>query len=273
MNVKPCLRAVQRFQRKIDAAFQQFRRFRQKIVVRRIPQHADSVRLRERSVIELDLHVEHVGHTGLRQFFHVPRIPYPTAQRNSFRDPGHVHAAFRSPSRPNPQSASDDYSDSTSPFPSPSLSWMVPLNRKRARFASRPSEFFFFSTLKFRISNQTGVYRQLFDIYFCLRLSHLGRNCNSYPLDKFCALPRLTVIFPSNHRQAGSARAGPAHPGGIARPSAGYIPAAAPPRVLCIPPEHSWPAAFCRSRSTSRSLVPCRPQRSRRLQSFSSCTT
>ena len=27
------------------------------------------------------------------------------------------------------------------------------LNRKRARFASRPSEFLFFSTLRFRISN------------------------------------------------------------------------------------------------------------------------
>jgi len=109
----------------------------------------------------------------LRQFFHVPRIPYPTAQRNSFRDPGHVHAAFRWPSRPNPQSASDDYSDSTSPFPPPSLLWMhgwrelfaqsqflderlchrllfavrLPYNRKRARFASRPSEFFVFRLL------------------------------------------------------------------------------------------------------------------------------
>src|SRR5712664_4124186 len=29
-----------------------------------------------------------------------------------------------------------------------------------------PSEFLFFSTLKFRISNRRGVYRQLFDIYF-----------------------------------------------------------------------------------------------------------
>src|SRR6202171_1917286 len=125
MNVKPCLRVVQRFQRKIDTAFQQCRGLRQKIVVSRIPQHADPVRLGERPVIELDLHIEHVGHTALRQFFHVPRIPYPTAQRNSFRDPGHVHAAIRSPSRSNPQSSSYDYSDSTSPFPSPSLRWMV----------------------------------------------------------------------------------------------------------------------------------------------------
>src|SRR6266853_812833 len=125
MNVKPRLRVIQGFQRKIDAAFQQFWGLRQKIVVGRIPQHADSVRLRERPVIELDLHVEHVGNTRLRQFFHVPRIPYPTSQRNSFRDPGHLHVAFRSPSRPNPQPASDDYSDSTSPFPSSSLPWMT----------------------------------------------------------------------------------------------------------------------------------------------------
>src|ERR1700682_6720680 len=125
MNVKPCLRVVQRFQRKIDTAFQQCRGLRQKIVVSRIPQHADPVRLGERPVIELDLHVEHVGHTGLRQFFHVPRIPYPTAQRNSFREPGHVHVASRWPSRPNPQSASDDYSDSTSPSPSLSVPWMA----------------------------------------------------------------------------------------------------------------------------------------------------
>src|ERR1019366_4783532 len=121
MNVKPRLRVVQRFQCKINAAFQHFRRLWQKIVVGRIPQHTDPVRLRQRAVIELDLHVEHVGHTGLRQFFHVPRVPDPTAQRNSFRDPGHVHAAFRSPSRRNPQSAFYDYSDSTSPFPSPWL--------------------------------------------------------------------------------------------------------------------------------------------------------
>src|ERR1700732_3017403 len=123
MNVKPRLRIVQRFQRKIDAAFQQLWGLRRKIVVGRIPQHADPVRLGERPVIELDLHVEHVGHTRLRQFFHVPRIPYPTAQRNSFRDPGHVHVRSRWPSRPNPQSASDDYSDSTSPFPSLSVPW------------------------------------------------------------------------------------------------------------------------------------------------------
>ena len=30
---------------------------------------------------------------------------------------------------------------------------ICPLNRKRARFPSRPSEFLFFSTLKLRISN------------------------------------------------------------------------------------------------------------------------
>src|SRR3982074_2968198 len=125
MNVKPRLRIIQCIKRKIDASFQQFRGLRQKIVIGRIPQHTDPVRFRQRPVVELDLHVEHVGHTGLRQFFHVPRIPYPTAQRNPFCDPGHVHAAFRSPSPPNPQSSSYDYSDSTSPFPSPSLLWMV----------------------------------------------------------------------------------------------------------------------------------------------------
>jgi hypothetical protein len=148
-----------------------------------------------------------MGHTGLRQFFHVPRIPYPTAQRNSFRDPGHVHVASRWPSRPNPQSASDDYPDSTSPFPSLSVPWMAgnslynpsppmsgfatdsssppppPLNRKRARFASRPFRVFrVFSTLQSRISNQRGVpptFR-----YFHLGLGHFDRNCNAYPLDK-----------------------------------------------------------------------------------------
>jgi hypothetical protein len=31
----------------------------------------------------------------LRQLFHVPRVPDPAAQRNSFRDPGDVHGAFR----------------------------------------------------------------------------------------------------------------------------------------------------------------------------------
>src|ERR1700694_3988322 len=125
MNIKPRLRVIQCFQRKIDASFQQFQWLRQKIVIGRIPQHTDPVRFRQRPVVELDLHVEHVGHTGLRQFFHVLCIPDPTAQRNSFRDPGHVHAAFRSPSPPDPQSSSYDYSDSTSPFPSPSLPWMV----------------------------------------------------------------------------------------------------------------------------------------------------
>src|ERR1700681_3487653 len=147
MNVKPRLRIVQRFQRKIDAAFQQLWGLRRKIVVGRIPQHADPVRFRERPVIELDLHVEHVGHTGLRQFFHVPRIPYPTAQRNSFRDPGHVHVAFRSPSRPNPQSSSYDYSDSTSPFPVVPLPWMVPETEKGRDLRRALQSFSLFSTL------------------------------------------------------------------------------------------------------------------------------
>jgi hypothetical protein len=61
-------------------------------------------------------------------------------------------------------------------------------NRKRARLMSRPSEFSF-STLKFRISNQRGVYRQIFDVYFCHRLCHLHRICNSYPLDNFRCSP------------------------------------------------------------------------------------
>src|SRR5216684_5552182 len=114
---------------------------------------------------------------------------------------------------------------------------------------SRPSEFLFFSTLKFRISNRRGVYRQLFYIYFRLHLSHLRRNCDSYPLDKFFDLLSPSAISPSNHPRAGSERAGQAHPGGNVRPFFGYNRAAARPRVRCIPPERSWPAAFFRVRS------------------------
>src|ERR1700732_806472 len=66
-------------------------------------------------------------------------------------------------------------------------------------------------------------------------------------------------MVPSNHPQAGSARAGPAHLAGTARPSSAYIRAAAPPRGLCIPPEHSWLVAFFRERSTSRLPAPSRP--------------
>jgi len=146
VNIKSRPRVSQRFQRKLDSSAQQFRGLRQKIVVGRIPQHVDPIWLRKRRVIEFDLHVENVGHTGLRQFFHVPGIPYPTAQRNSFRDPGHVHAAFRSRSCPNPQSPYD-YSDSTSPFPSSRCPRDGGPNKKRARFASRPSQSFSFFRL------------------------------------------------------------------------------------------------------------------------------
>jgi len=37
-----------------------------------------------------------VGYPGSREFFHVSRVPDPPAQCNSIRDPGRIHAAFRS---------------------------------------------------------------------------------------------------------------------------------------------------------------------------------
>jgi len=61
MNVYPRLRIRQCCQRKINPAFQKLRRLRQEIVIGRIPRHADPKRLRQRPVIELDLHVQHLS--------------------------------------------------------------------------------------------------------------------------------------------------------------------------------------------------------------------
>src|SRR5579859_3257115 len=122
----------------------------------------------------------------------------------------------------------------------------------------------FFSTLIFRISNQRGVYRQLFDIYFPHPLSHLHRICNFYPLDNFLTkghnLPLrlwIPVTSPSNLPPAISARVGQARPAATAPPFFADNQAAAPPPGCCIPPGRSWPAAFCRAPSASRSPAPC----------------
>ena len=123
----------------------------------------------------VDLHVEHVGHTGLRQFFHVPRIPYPTAQRNSFRDPGHVHVAFRSPARPNPQSSSYDYSDSTSPFPVAPLPWMAHKIEKRRDLRRALQSFSFFRLLSLGYQIGGGCTAN-FSI-FIFEIMHLTQGC------------------------------------------------------------------------------------------------
>src|SRR5208337_2554237 len=139
-----------------------------------------------------------------------------------------------------------------------------------ARFASRPSEFFFFSTLKFRISNRRGLHRQIFHIYFSLLLSHLHRICNFYPLDNFFSLSSLRAISPSNHQLVRSVRVRRAHPADFARPFYSYNRAVAQPPVLCTPPEYSWPAASFPVRPAARSPAPCPPQKSRPPQSSSS---
>ena len=73
------------------------RRLRTEVVIRRIPQHPHTVRLGQRRVVKLDLHVDDVGNSRPHQFDHVPVVPDAPTNRDSVGDPGHVHARLRSP--------------------------------------------------------------------------------------------------------------------------------------------------------------------------------
>ncbi len=85
-------RLIQRFNREIHAALKYLRRLRQKIVVNRIPQNFHSKRHGQRSVIKLDLHVDHVRDPGLRHCSHVLFVPNPAPDRNPASHPSHIHA-------------------------------------------------------------------------------------------------------------------------------------------------------------------------------------
>jgi hypothetical protein len=84
-----------------------------------------------------------MGDAGLRQFFHVFRVPDSPAQRHSFGHPGYVHAPFRSPSDSPSDSArnhpSQDYSDSTSPYPI-----VLPTEKEKGAICVAPFRVFFF---------------------------------------------------------------------------------------------------------------------------------
>src|ERR1700722_15689378 len=100
MDINLTRRVRQRAQCKIDAALQQLRRLRQKIVIRRVPEHPNPIRSRQRPVVKLQLHVDHMRDPSPRQFSHVECVPDPTPQSDSVRDPGHVHAACALPCSP-----------------------------------------------------------------------------------------------------------------------------------------------------------------------------
>src|SRR5579864_3771135 len=90
---------IQRFNRKLHSALKHFRLFRLEVIIHRIPQHLDPVRLRQRRVIKLDLHVDHMGNAGPRHCRHVLLVPDPTSDRDPAGYPCHIHALIPVPGR------------------------------------------------------------------------------------------------------------------------------------------------------------------------------
>src|SRR5271166_3967943 len=92
MDDQPCPALLQSFLRKLDAALENFRRFGLEIIVNRVPQHRNSLRLRQRGVIEFDLHIEDVSHARPCHLLHVLRCPDTAADRDPVGHPCHVHS-------------------------------------------------------------------------------------------------------------------------------------------------------------------------------------
>ncbi len=67
-------------------------RFRLEIVVHRVPQHFNPEWLRQRRVIELDLHVDDMRDPGGSHLRHLLFDPDPASDRNPIGHPCHVHA-------------------------------------------------------------------------------------------------------------------------------------------------------------------------------------
>src|ERR1700724_715820 len=82
---------IQSLQGEIHTAMKNVSRFRLKVIVNRIPQHCDSMRLSQRRVVKFNLHVENVGYASARHLCHVLRGPNATPDRNSTRHPCDIH--------------------------------------------------------------------------------------------------------------------------------------------------------------------------------------
>src|SRR5208337_4804378 len=78
-----------------------------------------------------------------------------------------------------------------------------PAQIKKGAICVAPFRVLIFLTLKFRISNQLGVYRSVFINYFHHRLNHLRKKHRFYPLDKFSNASLLAPSASSIHTPAG----------------------------------------------------------------------
>ena len=141
--------------------------------------------------VEFNLHVHYVSHARLRS---VP--PYcarsrSPSKRNLFCDPGYIHAAYRLPTEKFQlavllilRHAVSFLSGGTLLEQPGLLGRPIKKKKKDASVSASFKVYFIFLTLKFRISNERGVPRQLSDIYFCSPLSNLQGIPPSDPLDK-----------------------------------------------------------------------------------------
>src|SRR5437764_15053801 len=92
MNEYFCISPLQGLQGKLDPALEQFRCFRLKVVISRVPEHVNSKRLRQWSIVKLDLHVYDVRDSGARDFGHVFRCPNSATEGHTARDPREIHS-------------------------------------------------------------------------------------------------------------------------------------------------------------------------------------
>ena len=91
MDVDFAFWLVQGFQRKIHACLEKRRRLGHEIVVSGIIEHLYGVRLGQRTVVKLNLHVDNVRDAAPHQFFHVLVVPDTASYRNPISHPRHVH--------------------------------------------------------------------------------------------------------------------------------------------------------------------------------------
>src|ERR1700680_496767 len=102
---------IQSLQREIHTALKNVGRVRLEVIVNRIPQHCNPMRLSQRRVVKFNLHVENVCYARASHLCHVLRGPNATPDRNSTRHPSHIHLespvwqVFVKHRGPNPQVA------------------------------------------------------------------------------------------------------------------------------------------------------------------------
>jgi hypothetical protein len=94
MNEQLAVWLFQRLYRKRHSTFKQFRRFGLKVIIGRTPQNFYAVWLRQRGVIEFNLHIDDVGYTHARHFRHVLFVPDAAAKPNPACNPRDIHPQF-----------------------------------------------------------------------------------------------------------------------------------------------------------------------------------